>query len=174
MVCQGHHGSFPRQISWPRRDSWLGDVVEHEAHVGKVAHQLDGGRKLTGSQEKVVDQICIADRADPAPHAGAQEPPRIRLVVDLVADAHQRAAPGSGAQLLKVSATEGSVRSTQPTTPAMKSVLAAVLRNSRVSSRLEIVCTNTVRSIPVEARSGASSSGPKGRRIEARPSPIHG
>src|SRR5258706_15400503 len=100
MVCQGHHGSLPRQISWPRFDSWLGNVVEHEAHIGKVARQLDGGWKLTGSDQEVVDQARIADRADPAPHVGAQEPTRIRLVVDLVTDAHQRASAGPGAQLL--------------------------------------------------------------------------
>src|SRR5260370_32812983 len=100
MVCQGRHGLFPRQVSWSRRDSWLGDVVEHEAYIGKVAHQLDGGWKLTGSDQEVVDQTCIADCANPAPHLRAQQPARISLVVDLVADAHQRAAARAGAQLL--------------------------------------------------------------------------
>src|SRR6266849_839265 len=65
-----------------------------------VAHHLDGGRKLTGSDQEVVDQTCIADGANPAPHVGAQEPKRIRLVVDLVADAHQPAAARAGAQRL--------------------------------------------------------------------------
>ena len=73
----------------------------------------------------------------------------------------RRSPPGPSRSSARSSATPGSVRSTQPTTPRMNGVVAAVARNSRVSSRLARVWTRTVASTPAAASNGARSSGSK-------------
>ena len=68
----------------------------------------------------------------PAPDLRPGEPPGVGLVVDLVADPDELAAADAGPQLGdRVGRRPGTVRSTQPTTPPMKDVAAAVARNSR-------------------------------------------
>src|SRR5207253_4406949 len=86
----------------------------------------------------------------------------------------RRPPAGIACNACNVAAIRESVRSAQPTTPATNSVRAAISRNSRVSSRLERVCTRTVRSTPHSASRGRRSSGPNRRRITARSAVIHG
>ena len=78
----------------------------------------------------------------------------------------RRSPPGPSRSAAMRSATAGSVRSTQPTTPRMNGTAAAIARNSRVSSRLDRVWTRTVASTRAASRSGPRSSGPNGRRID--------
>jgi hypothetical protein len=66
-------------------------VVEHEADVGMSPHGLHRGGQLAWAHEQVVDEPCFPDRREPALDVGAEEPPRIGLVVHLVPDADEHA-----------------------------------------------------------------------------------
>ena len=90
-----------------------------------------GGRQLARPDEEVVRETRATDGGDPASDVGAKEPLRVVLVVDLVADADEPLASRRAAQRGDACRRPpGSVRSTQPTTPRMNGVAAAVARNS--------------------------------------------
>jgi hypothetical protein len=118
-------------------------VVDDKAHVRKGFRGGQSRGQLAGTNQDVIRQIGVSDRGETPSHIRAQQPFGVGLIVDLVANADKRPAVGWDCSSARVSATVGSVRSTQPTTPATKRVRCAISMNSRVSCRLGTVCTRT-------------------------------
>ena len=63
---------------------------------GRRPASSSGRRQLARSQEEVVGETGRSDGPDPADDVLAQEPRRVRLVVDLVTDPDQAIAAGPG------------------------------------------------------------------------------
>ena len=91
------HGSHSR-----RRDRRLGQVIQHEPHLGQRLRHLAGGVQLGRQHEQVVDESGRAHRGDAPAHVRAGQPHRVRLVLHLVPDADQPVAAGPGAQLVEL------------------------------------------------------------------------
>ena len=66
---------------------------------GQVAAPSQRRRQLARPDQQVVDETGATDGPDPAPDVVAQQPIRIGLVVDLVADPDQAVAAGTLAEL---------------------------------------------------------------------------
>ena len=131
------------------RDRRLGEVIDDEPDIRQAPGKLHGRRQLARSQEEVVGETGRSDGPDPADHVRAQEPRRVRLVVNLVTDPDQAIAAGPGSQRWRWRPPRPD-RSGPPSrsTPRTKGVAAARARNSAVSSRLDRVWTRTVASTP--------------------------
>ena len=65
---------------------------------GRRRASVEGGRQLSGADEQVVDESGLADRPDPAADVVTQQPLRVGLVVDLVADPDETIAAGTRAE----------------------------------------------------------------------------
>ena len=76
-------------------------MVDDEAHVGQSLRRGQRRRQLARADEKVIGQSSIPHRRQTALHVGPQQPLRIRLVMDLMADADERLSVGLGLQLGK-------------------------------------------------------------------------
>ena len=75
------HGSMA-----PDADRRLRQVVDDEPETGHLPGHDQRRRQLARADEEVVGQAGRLDRGQPAPHVRAEEPVRVGLVVDLVAD----------------------------------------------------------------------------------------
>lgn len=62
-------------------------MVEHEAKIRKVGDRLQRGGQLRRLDDKVVDKARLLQRGEAAPHVVPQQPIRIWLVLNKVADA---------------------------------------------------------------------------------------
>ena len=70
-------------------------MVEDELNVWVGVGNVGAGGDAVGADEEVVDESSAADRGQPGGDVGAAQPPRVRLVLDLVSDSHEAAATGT-------------------------------------------------------------------------------
>ena len=110
-------------VDLARGDRRFGEVVDDEAHVGKRLRRRQRRRQLARADQDVVGQTGVTHRGQPALHVRTQQPFRH--------PPHH--GPGAGCRRASVRSVaiaarpasrrrSGSVRSTQPTTPATKRV----------------------------------------------------
>ena len=64
-------------------------MVDHQAHLGEIAHGPERRGELPGPHQEVVGQSGVPDGCQPAPDIGAEEPAGIGFVVNLVPDADE-------------------------------------------------------------------------------------
>ena len=155
----------PTARAAPRADRRLREVVDRRtgarAAPGRRSRAAGSSR---GADEQVVGEAGRLDGGEPAADVRADEPVRIGLVVDLVADPDQPVATRAArAARRSRPATPGSVRSTQPTTPRDERHARPRSRGTRASRR----CSSCVwtRTVPIDAGSGQQ------RREVVRPEP---
>jgi hypothetical protein len=75
-------------------DPRLGQVVDDEAELGQPLGRRPGRRQLPLADQQVVGEPGLGDRGQPLQHLAAEEPRRVGLVVNLVADPDQGVAAG--------------------------------------------------------------------------------
>ena len=79
-------------------DGRLAQVVEDEGEFGQGGGRLDAGGSWCGQDDQVVDQAGVGDGGQTAAYVRAQQPLRVGLALDLVADALEVLAAGEFAQ----------------------------------------------------------------------------
>ena len=155
VVSSGERGQLRRpRLPSRRGNRRLGEVIDHEAAVGYLAHRACCGVELMRQDQQFVARVRgRRPQRDRRPRIGARASPGRartgrgcgcrRAMIPKAAPASGRADPRRRA----------AATSTQPTTPATSGVAAARSRSSSVSATSATVCTTTLAVTPLACAS---------------------